>query len=768
MTAADLPFLSTYANGMFANPSDDILNPKQVGTPDWFRRKGEWLLHEYVNDRTLIPYSKRWEVAEARAYGNGTYANAKYLDQCCPLNPRTRKRKSQWNISWDNYKVYTKLRNKILGMFLDFDYFPTAQALDEGSTAIREYEMMQSLVAAKEQEFVQYYQQITGVQDLNQLPFQPQSIQELHAWQRMGAFKQPIEVAMERLIHLSMIMCQWDPNVKKMLLEDLVDVGYACAKDYNDLQNMRPKAKYVDIQYAVVRRTRRNDFEDISEAGEFKWYTLAELKGMGLSDVELNEIAQKIQTLPYNMNYRYTYNNPSYLNNNLFDYDRFGWMKACVFEYEFQSIMSETYTVRTGTDGAKRAYLEPDGKVRPEKQNRKSVNDNEIQWYKCCMVVGTKTIFDYGFKNNVPLSIDDIPLSSYSFHKWGDVGITQMAIPIIDEIELTIRRLRFAMTKAKPDGIAVEQTALANIVLNGQKQDPLDLLRMYYDGGSMLWRHPVDKRGQPLQGIQPPIVPLPGGVGKAYTELTSVFFFHLQQLRDIIGLAPGTDASAPGPEQAVGITQIAEEATQHVLKPMIFAYKGIKRAICNKLAFRWQIMAAYAPEEFAKMASLIGELSVAAIVSNNISDWPRLGIEFEMIVDTRKREEIQGALMQAMAGGKNGNAQLNMRDYFFVTNCLDTGNFKFAQAYLAYREEEELGRQALMQQANMQENGKNLMAAEQAKADTEAQRIVMQEDEKRKTIKMQEEEKRKTLVLEYQLKGQLEQQKPQATATTTT
>lgn len=760
-----IPFINEYTSAGFSNPADDLNPDVKVGSKDYFLKKSMWFLSEYARDNCWMPYSRYSEIAEARLYAQARQPNEKYKSYLVgrgkkggqvptERNPGEQNfgRKSWYNISWDIFPIYPKFRNKVRGLFSDLDFNISAEAIDEASSSKIQERIAQVLFVKLNPDFHQKFQQLTGIDASGNPQDQAidiQSMDEGDMFRRMGGFKLHEEIAMEALTKWSFKLSNWH-EIKDQLIEDFIDHGYAIVKDYTDPKTLKVKGRYADPAHTIIRKGRANDSSDITEAGEVKFFSLAMLRDLGVKDDDLLKIGQKYASQPYNTGIGGIFGD-----NAIYDHNTHSRYKVAVLDWEFESFDFTIYRVREGNDGKKRAYEEPyraDGKLSQATttESKKIVKDGRRRWYKAMWVIGTDIVFDYGYQKDVAYD-EETPRSSYSCYRISDRGITSMCIPTIDEICMDVYRLRNAKSKARPAGIAVEITALHEITINGQIMSPMEMLTMSQQTGDLLYKTPLDKQGLVRQGIGNPVTEREGGMGRYFSEIVQAIGYGIQNLQTITGINAVVDASNPSPNQAVGVSEIAQQSTNDVLKPIINGYRSIKRTVANNFAIRWQCVAAFAPEKFASFGEAVGYGSIATVLSSIAKDVAtcRYAIFMEAVVDDAMKKTIYDTAMISMNAAKQGQVGISPADFFFIMRELEQGNLKMAQFYLSYKEAKNKADAEKLQQDNMKMNGQNMAQQEQMKGQNAQQAAAMQAQ----MLKEQQDAKTEADLLLIQEKG---------------
>lgn len=744
---SSIPFFNVFSTGSFQNPGDDFNPDIKKGDAAWFLRKSQYGYAEYCGDRCVFLASDVDTMREARLYSNGAQPNVKYMDRLCPTTVTkkgrdTGVRKGFYNISWDIYPIYPKFRKKILGLFDDIDYYPTATAIDEFSDEQRKKEMFSLYVQMKEKEFLDQYNAIAGIKPneaTSTVPVEPKSLEELKMLDKMGAFKLLVEIEMEMLINWSMNMSS-RKELKKKVLRDFIDYGKACIKDYTDIYDNRAKVRHVDPEYAVIHKTRNNGKEKVTEAGEIVFLSLATLKDYGLSNEQLLEIAKGYNGQLNNSVMQTVINADIYR-------DEFNPMKCAILDFEFESVDTTVYKVYN-SKGNDVAEVDTFDMSKQSSEKTKVVKDGKKRWYRCKWVIGTNVIFDYGYQYDVAYNHDDEPRSSFTIYETDDRSITSSCVSILDDIQIIILKLRNAEAVAKPSGLKIEYGALSNISFGDDKMSPMDIRKLYQQTGDILFSYARDKNGFPIQGAGNPVEEITGGIGPILNELLLSLGEKMNQLRAITGINEITDASAPPRDTLVGTAQIAQASTNDVLKPLLSGYQEMIRCVASNLSLRWQHIVRFGGKDKVKgFTNAVGGANMQIVKLSSDVSMSTMGITFEALIDDGFRKRIEDAAIASMQAGKSGAPGITLNDYFTVLRCMEVGNLKFATVYLAYREQQEKEAQQAAAAQAQKAASDGAIAVDQQKTKSEMDIIAAKSQAKIAEIRAQGEEDRKTEVV---------------------
>lgn len=744
-----IPYNGKYSDkSKYLNPGDDVDPKIKRGTlndPEskdkqynWFLQKCEWIYSAYLNDDAYIPYSSIKDYRINRLYSQGMQPNNKYMDRLTITDKRTNLRKGWMNISWDILPILPKFRSLVIGKFEDIDYNIQVRAIDNASTTAREDVKLTIMVEQKHAELLKDLKEALGIKEpkINEeasMPFIPKSIDEFNMMASMGAFRLAWEISMDKLLNDTAAKNNWQ-DLKRRLIEDAIDLGVIAVKDYQDPQTHQPMCRYVDPEYFVIRQTRRNDFNDVSEAGEICWFTLEQLKGMGLSEDQLRTCANA-----YNAMWGNGIIQPNRLSGD-FDRNRYDNFRIGVLDCEFTSMDREFYESRQ-MNGREVLFDMPYNSTKPTNKKNKLNKTEKPKFYRAKWVIGTNIIFDYGLQYDVPYNQNVFPKSSFSCYRISERSMISQCISSADDIQLTVLKFRNAVASSKPPGLMIEWGSISQLSLGGEKLDPWDVLKIYGDRGDLLFKYALNpSNGMPIQGGIAPITPLQGGIGPYLNELIETMTWHMNLIREITGLNAVVDASTPQPKALVGTAKIAEAGTNHVLRPILSGYKSVKQRLFANLCNRWQMTAKFYPQEV-----VIGQANAAfetIKLAPKLYD-PIFDVFCEALISDDDKMTIMQAAMESIRAAKTGSVGITMMDFFYIQQLLAIGNIRWAWVYLSYREkiiqDEAHARAMQMQQVQAQ------MAQQQQAQKIQADMALLQ---------AQEEQKRLTMKMQYELETQ--------------
>lgn len=706
------PVQQEYINNPAMPPDDDSVPFDQKPTDkEWFLRKARWLLSSWWRSDTYVPYGTVQKFAELRAYANGTQPNTKYMDWICPKK-KDGTRKSWMNISWDTVPLHIKYLDILNGRLMKLDFASRVECLDDD--IINEKNMMkfQAYVKSVDAEFLSSITEAAGLDQGMQspeqanLPFVPRTLQDLDILANMGSFKHASEIVMQKLLNKTQKQSEWE-EIHTRLITDAVQLGFMAAKDFNNPVTGKPEIRYCDPEFCIIRYDRDRSFKHIAEAGEIVFMTIKELKEWGVSGQDLIKAAQMNAT--YYGNSAYNVNSWTQAGN-VYDVSGLYLFKIPVLDMDFESFSDVSYEYRD-IDGQEVPFELKNGV--PTSKKNKTKTRKYSRRYRGKWVIGTDVMFDYGYQYDVVYNSQNRPISPFHFYRVADRSIVDRMISTIDEMQLAIFRFRNAWAKARPSGLAIEWGSLAEITMEGKKLDTMDILTMLRENGDFLYKIAMrDGRLQPTGNL--PVTELKGGMGPILNEFLATFQMLADRMRELTSVGNVVDGNVPSGDTLVGTSKIAEAATSDSIKHILNNYKRLKTRVMNNVILRWQIHASlfgvsetYSSKEGAYME----------VVKLGFDDGKR-NMEFiaEQIVDDDQKAILIQAAQTSLAAAKTGSAGINMSDFFYILDAVSTGQLRYAQVYLSYREQQEKDRQQALIQANQQANTQGAMAVEQQKA----------------------------------------------------
>lgn len=525
------------------------------------------------------------------------------------------------------------------------------------------------------------------------------------------------------------------------------NTGVYCIKVSTNSDTGKIELEVVDPGTLILSPTQDPYFRDIWYIGRTTLMTIEDIRlrakatGVDLKEEDLAELAAK--------NAGQNGNPRTYLNRALGSY-AYDSCKVQIFDVEFLSCNRFWYEKRWDRRGNP-VY----GKVKKkgDRADREYYNDDRTVVYRCKWIPGTKIIFDYGLKNDIPVkrernqweSLLSFKLVAPELNQMETSPIIENLIPIADQICIAWYKLQNVIARARPKGIMIEIGALEDISL-GQggegSMKPIDVLDMFSQTGILVYRK-ITLDGTPTN--YKPIEELANGLGTEAQEYFMVIDSHMQKIRDMIGFNDITDGTTPDPKTLNGVASMAAEATNNALHHLFDAEKKLIEMVAEDVAIRVHDSIAFKKD--SPYQYVLAPDAVKSIRENRDHIYREFSIAIEYGSDKFEKEMLYAQIQKEQDSGR-----ITLADAIAVKSCR---NAKQAEQILAHRIKRNGERIAMEKQQEVLAN---------AQANADAARAA--EEERRRTLQIEHQFKmeqmafdRKTaadnLVLEYTLKGNL-------------
>ena len=263
-----------------------------------------------------------------------------------------------------------------------------------------------------------------------------------------------------------------------------------------------------------------------------------------------------------------------------------------------------------------------------------------------------------------------------------------------------------------PAGIAIDIDSLEDVVVDGVKMSPLEILKIRRQTGDYLYRR-TDQMGNASNPR--PAFDLPGGVGQLLNERIATMQFYVEQIRQITGINEIVDATTPNPKMPVATAKLAVGSTNNILQPLYSAYAHIKEKTAYSSILRLQVMAQYG--DITVYNKALGKSNIEVIKIGAGVSLKKFGIKLEMIPTDEMKAVVRQYVMKLSAVPLDQGG-ISAADAMMIEDQLINGNLKVAQFLLATKEKNNLLR--LQEQALLMEQARGQTAMEIEKAKAEA------------------------------------------------
>jgi len=712
--------------GNFPNPFAQPIekSAKEYGLKYARAIEGQW---GAADDSGSLFGSRRRDFEKNRDYANGTQDTSIYKQILSSLDPNSGDG-SLLNLDWSPVPIVPKFVKVVVNKMLSRKPYPSVDAIDPVSRGEKDerkaliemsIENKQALVEAR----------TLGLQtelDPSQLP---DSTEEAEIFMNQN-IKTNAEIAAQVATSLTLDWNDFDDKTYRRCVEDLVVCGMGIAKRRND-PNYGIAVEYVDPMNFVHSYTEDPNMSDLVYAGHVKRITIGELKrlaGDEFTEDEYEEMAKKSMHRSYNDSSKFNSRNYDRVSNNVkYGYDDYF---IDILDFEFISVDCVYYESKESRFGNVGFYY----KGNEYKPISESVYDRqpykmEIETvYGGSYIMGTKKLFGYGIKKNIPKNVHDLTRARLSYsvactniRRMKPKSMVGSVIGFADQLQLTHLKIQQAIAKAKPDGIIVDIEGLENVQLGrGGELQPLQIQDIYEQTGVFYYR----SKNPDGSGQQPPIRPIDNTI-RNIQQYVMLYNHYLTMIRDASGVNEVMDASTPKGDALVGVQQQAIAAGNNALYDITNAALVLYKRVCEDVVKCLQII----PKEsvlYRVYEKAIGKYSMDILSSFEELPMYNFGVRVVKEMSDEDRIFLEQNIQQSLA-----QKEIDLEDALAVRDIKDIDQ---AQRLLVVRRKRRQTKMQQMQQQNMQMqqqmNAQNQQMAMQmrmqqlqAEAQVEAQKI---------------------------------------------
>jgi hypothetical protein len=521
------------------------------------------------------------------------------IDQYKPqLGIKKGRHNRSWKaIDWSVLPIAPKFKELLIGKLMNTTFNLSIEAIDKNS----EEEKREFTNRLKEnvinKDLIEGVSASTGIQFEDALTNQgvpmPDTIEEAETVADMF-YKD--EYAMELKDAMDLVFDVSDLNEhRREMIEDLVEVGVGGMREWTDKNGM-PKFRRVVPERTVINNCRYNDFRDVIRVGEYLEMTIADLKSMAgdaFTEKEYRDIAQQSGKKQFGAPYDVA---NSYQDLQHYPYDK---EKITVLDATWLSVDSLTHVEKPNSFGNRRLKRKNSNFLFNKEQNR-TISDEEYKErypdrevlrtpirnvYRCMWIVDTEYAWDFGLATNMIREAKDLRETQlpYTLYTTGFDSLARLIEPVIHNCQLNWLQYQNHIARSRPSGLAIEMSALENITLgaNQKRMPPKEVLRMYMDTGTLLWRR---KNWNNASNQWKPIEELANGISPAAAQHFQNIMGNIDLLRIILGINEVEDASTPNPNILKGVAEIASMGTNNALHFLFHGERSILTRMSKKLA----------------------------------------------------------------------------------------------------------------------------------------------------------------------------------------
>lgn len=712
-------------------PRHDI-DPRDKGK-DWCMKAGKAIWNNWAKGMPANSsfYAKRQKCSEIRDYALNKQSIAKYKKwQTGEENPDT----AFFNIDQSTDAIVKTHRQKILGRLKKVAYNISATPIDaQAKGKLDDYYAMAKVKIMMRQIAEQMAPEMAANPILAKQSGEPEDLEELEMEMQ---FSPKFIRAKEAEQGINMVFYENEfETLIDLIDEDLVDFGAGIIKEGIDMEN-RVYIEFVPYASFICSYAENGNFKNLSYGAQVKQVSLSNLASF-FTPEELEQIAQQFNSKNGNSSFLGSPDNLSR------GYDDF---KGTVLDFEIKSYDIKATEERKNKKGNIKFNLTNPANLK--KADEKYSGKSYEVIYKGKWIVGTDFIYEYGLATNMKRSINvkklgktDISFHviASSFDKMCTKGITEDLIPIADEIQMTVLKLRNLNNRMIINGLAIDFSGLEGVALGGggeKAMTPEENLDMLFQIGVIGYRSEniiADGKNQ-----RKPIEALVLDYAGQFTALWNNYQQNVNKLYEISGLNQTSDSSTVSPKMLVGVANAQNMGTNNAL----YYLENARRKLVEKVAKHviQRLQAAILIEPYEGYTQTLGKQSIDFMRFEE----KNLPYDYDIIIEDRPSDEAKQVLYQSMEKDIQTGV-LDTSDVFTITN---TYNLKDAQMILSFRAKK--SRERMQQQAMQQQQMNGQIQTQAAQAAEEA---------KQKTMRIQSELKQAEIDLQMSWQYKIEEMK---------
>jgi hypothetical protein len=325
-------------------------------------------------------------------------------------------------------------------------------------------------------------------------------------------------------------------------------------------------------------------------------------------------------------------------------------------------------------------------------------------------------------------------------NKTKDKSDVEQCMTAVDDAQRAYIKMQLSVIMAKPKGIYIDfkymraaaETLGAELDLSAE-----ELVNLFFIK-NVMFGDTEDMDGQ-NEGNFMPFREIPGGLGSEVAEYLAIIRDAHDRIARLTGFNDALTGQTPGPDQLVGIQKLLLQSS---INNLHYAQKAIKKQVENTVQC-WAPMIQYICRSENKntqarkaLENIIGAYKIDVIRDMDDLSVSQFGLKVEDAPDEQAQAELRQLLFSLLQGQR-----IDLSDFFLVRRVM---NYKDAEQILVLKERQkaleqkeqmEKDRDAMMQAAQMKEQGASQREAMNVQAGLQTQALKNQGQENVEAIK---------------------------------
>ena len=699
--------------------------------------------NNWFNNQSFNFSKQQRDIQERRSYALGKQNIDRYKQRVNPSGDN-----SYYNIDWTPVAIAPKFVNSIVGSIFSNRFEIEVKAIDPLALSERENHKNELVGKIINKEYFDEIKDKFGM-DLMQGQEVPETVEEVDLHMNLN-FKQSVEIAAEIAIRYAFAINDYDEDIKRRVIEDIVVTGKGVTRDYTDPID-GVKVEYIDPEYYIYSATRKKDFSDCVYMGHVEYMTVAKLrrdaavKGAPWASDEkaLEKIAKQ---------YSGQYGNPQswdYSYNNTIGYYPYDDYLIPVLHFEYKVSDMDKYEQKETKYGTSTFKKKEDDYKAPKisTYKRTQFKDDYEQVYRGSFILKSKYLYNWGVMDNQVRPDDALRKCSFSYNAYAPelykndtTSMIGKIMPNLDAIQLAWLKMQVAIQNSAPDGYAIDLSALDSVDLGNGALNPQVIEDIRQATGRLYYRSVNEDQSR--NGV--PIIPLVNQLD--VTRFIGQIEFNLRMIRETSGIIPEMDGQTQR-DQLVGVTQISIASAKNSIGYVDYSIRHITKKIAEKVIQRIQDL----PKKSAlhkEYVEAVGQSNMSVVEATNKMSVHKFGIDITVGSNDAERLAFERDVTTMVNAG-----QITADERFFILNI---PNVNYAAAYLKLtrekRERQKLQQDSIRFQQQSQAQAQSAQAIEASKLQAhEAMAIIDIEKEKKLSQMVRIPEMKAKYNAEYQI-----------------
>lgn len=653
------------------------------------------------NGRTFqnaLGYRKR-SFEECRAYAMGLQDVEKYKNQ---LDPKRKSGRRRWNISWDVYPAYTRLRSQLIDKFLDVQMFGHPYVSDlRGAKQRKDLVNKIRLMLKREYKEVDQSGITTEVEDVVK---GMENESDLDFILQTNALRSGVEMMMKDAVDVSENVSSLD-EIIPLLVSDIID--WNCVGMHHYLDDNVIKHEHINMNAFIARPSVYPDLRDTDFMAFVKPRKIHEIRQY-FDEKDMDKIIKQANN--YNLECGYD------------AYSRLGTEDFVVRELTvyYRDVDTQYYVsgVHPKFNNAVFAPVNYDAKLEGRDKQYKKIEPITTQYiYKFKWIIGTDVVYDEKMSEIIGRSGKEgnkTALFPMTVHIGKELSLTERVISDIDDLNLARFKIRSMLSKVPPGPrmIFFQDKLNESITIGDDSFTILDMVQEYMSEGYMVLKEkeysaydddPMSSKKEPFKTIEK------SGIENDYNIFRQEIILATDNIRNALGMNDVADGTNTDPQLLKGVMDGMIGAANSAIRPFINDYVNFRKRVSLRTMSLYQALVAFGDIEIDNFPGDSFMYRDAKITKEIINYSWDISITWET-------KESRQLLLQAILQRAD---QMPTDVYMAVYNAYRDGDSRKAQYFLSKwekkREKMAAEQQRQMVEANAQAQIQATQASEQEK-----------------------------------------------------